>query len=349
MTFLLTAAFALALLATLAATPLAIYLAKAFHVFDQPDARKVHTTPIPRWGGIGLYLGFMGALACLYFFSDQFDWLIQFKGAFKSGSKIVAYLAIDKQLMGLITGGTLVFILGLFDDKRNVNSALKLAIQVIASYMAMDYGVRISGLTLPWAGYVQFPVIISQFLTIFWIVGFMNAVNLIDGLDGLASGLVAIASATFMIIAVLQWDSKVAIFSKEMKLAGTLSAGLFGASLGFLFYNFYPAKTFMGDSGALFLGFMLGTITLVGTLKTAAVIALIIPLIVVAVPIADIVLALIRRWRSKRGLMTPDREHFHHRLLSWGWTQREAVLLVYVFTLVLSVVSIVLTVFKARV
>lgn len=344
----LVCAFFLALAGALLVTPASIWLADLLGVHDLPGARKVHRRPVPRWGGLGIFAGVLLALSGLYFFSETFQSLLRFKGSFYPNDP-QGFLSIDKQLMGILAGGTLVMILGLVDDYKNVSAAVKLPIQIIAAYMALDYGVRISGLTFPWAGYVRFPILVSQILTVLWILGFMNSVNLIDGLDGLAAGLVAIASGTFLVIALLQWDSKILFFTRQMQLAAVLSAVLCGSALGFLFYNFHPAKTFMGDSGALFMGFLLGTITVIGTLKTAAVLALVIPLIVIAVPVIDVAFAIFRRWRTKQGLMVADRKHFHHRLLQWGWSQREAVLLVYVFTLILSIVSIVLTVFKARV
>jgi UDP-GlcNAc:undecaprenyl-phosphate GlcNAc-1-phosphate transferase len=281
----------------------------------------------------------------LYHFSDTFRHLLSFQSTHPSKG---TGLALDKQLMGIAIGSTVVMILGMVDDYKPVIAAVKFPIQIIAAYMAMDYGVRISGLTFPHIGYVSFPLLVSQVITVLWITGFMNSINLIDGLDGLAAGLVAIAAGTFMVIAILQWDSKILMLSNQMKLAAILAAVLSGSAFGFLFFNFFPAKTFMGDGGALFIGFLLGTITVIGTLKTAAVVALVVPLIVVAVPVLDVAFAMVRRLYSHQGIMEPDRKHFHHRLLAWGWTQREAVLLIYVMTLVLAIVSIVLTVLKAR-
>jgi UDP-GlcNAc:undecaprenyl-phosphate/decaprenyl-phosphate GlcNAc-1-phosphate transferase len=198
-------------------------------------------------------------------------------------------------------------------------------------------------------GYVEFPILVSQIFTLLWLLGFMNAVNLVDGLDGLAAGIAAIASGTFLIVCVLQGDTQVLLFAKQLKLAAVLSAAVFGAAVGFLLYNFFPARVFMGDGGALFLGFMLGAISIIGTLKTSAVLAFLIPVIVVALPVLDVAFAMVRRFRRGQGLMEPDRGHFHHRLLSLGWTQREIVLLVYVISLLLSITAILLTVFKGKV
>jgi UDP-GlcNAc:undecaprenyl-phosphate GlcNAc-1-phosphate transferase len=221
---------------------------------------------------------------------------------------------------------------------------------IIAAYVAMDYGVRITGIVLPWHGsYFELPLILSQLVTVLWIIGFMNTVNLADGLDGLAAGIVAIASATFFVVALLQGQTGITALAKQLSFSAVMAAALCGACLGFLIYNFNPAKVFMGDSGALFIGFLLAAISAVGTLKSTAVLALFIPIIAVALPIADVALSIFRRLRKGAGIMEPDKEHIHHRLLSYGWTHREVVLLMYIFTLILSIGAILLTVFKGRV
>jgi UDP-GlcNAc:undecaprenyl-phosphate GlcNAc-1-phosphate transferase len=330
--------FVLALIGTAVFTPASIVLARKLDVLDYPRSRKVHRQPLPRWGGIGIYLGFFCAVFALYAF-PSFRTLL----AYKSGELL-------KQLTGIIFGATLVFILGLIDDKKSVQALTKLLTQIIAAYIAMDYGVRISGLTMPFGhGYYQFPLLLGQVLTVFWIIGFMNTINLADGLDGLAAGIVAIASGTFFIVALLQGETKIVLLSKQLTLAAVLAAGLTGACIGFLLYNFHPAKVFMGDSGALFLGFMLAAISTVGTLKSTAFMSLFIPITVVALPVLDVALSIFRRMRQGMGVMQPDKDHIHHRLLRFGWSHREVVLLLYVFTLILSIGSILLTVFKGRV
>jgi UDP-GlcNAc:undecaprenyl-phosphate GlcNAc-1-phosphate transferase len=254
-----------------------------------------------------------------------------------------------KELTGIIFGAIIVFVLGLVDDRKSVRAVTKLCIQIIAAYVAMDYGVRISGLAIPLLGrYVQFPLLLGQVLTVFWITGFMNTINLADGLDGLAAGIVAIASGTFFVVALLQADTQVILLSKQLQVAAALAALLTGACLGFLLFNFNPAKVFMGDSGALFLGFMLAAISTIGTLKSTAVMAIFIPVTVVALPVLDVALSIFRRMRQGMGLMQPDKDHIHHRLLRFGWSHREVVLLMYVVTLLLSIGSILLTVFRGR-
>jgi UDP-GlcNAc:undecaprenyl-phosphate GlcNAc-1-phosphate transferase len=331
-------AFIFALIGTAVFTPASILLAKKFDVLDYPRARKVHRQPLPRWGGIGIYAGFFLAMTVLYLCLPSFKALLDFKSE-----------ELLKQFTGIIFGGSLVFILGLVDDKKSVLAPVKFCVQIIAAYVAMDYGVRISGLALPFInGFITFPIIVGQIVTVFWIIGFMNTINLADGLDGLAGGIVAIAAGTFFVTALLQSDTKLIFLSKQLMFAAVLAAALTGACLGFLIYNFNPARVFMGDSGALFLGFMLSAISTIGTLKTTAVMALFIPITVVALPILDVALSIFRRMRQGMGLMQPDKEHIHHRLLSFGWSHREVVLLMYVFTLILSIGSILLTVFKGK-
>jgi len=332
------AIFLLAFVGTVIFTPASIVLARRFDVLDYPRSRKVHRQPLPRWWGIGIFLGFFAALTAVTLF-PHFKSLL----AYRSGE-------LFKQLSGIIFGGTLVFVLGLIDDKKSLQAVTKLLTQIIAAYIAMDYGVRISGLALPFGpGYYELPKLLGQALTVFWIIGFMNTVNLADGLDGLASGIVAIAAGTFFIVALLQGQTKIILLSKQLTMAAILAAGLTGACLGFLLYNFHPAKVFMGDSGALFLGFMLASISTIGTLKSTAVMSIVIPIVVVALPILDVALSMFRRMRQGNGLMQADKDHIHHRLLRFGWSHREVVLLMYVITLLLSIGSILLTVFKGRV
>jgi UDP-GlcNAc:undecaprenyl-phosphate/decaprenyl-phosphate GlcNAc-1-phosphate transferase len=341
------AGFIVACIASFTATPFSIWLAKRWDVLDKPDARKVHTVPIPRWGGLGIYLGILVALIGLYVGFPYFRMLLEFRHSVYDQGRLLGIVSLDKQLAGIMVGFTFVLLLGMTDDKRGVPAIPKLLTQIIASLVALNYGVQISGLRLPFIdSYVQFPILISQVITVAWIIGFMNAMNLADGLDGLVAGLAAIASATFLAVAIIQGSTETAFVSKQLKLAGVLSAVLCGACLGFLPYNFSKAKVFMGDGGALGIGFLLGAITVIGTLKTTAVLSIMIPVIVVALPVIDVSLAIIRRFQRKTRITDPDKEHLHHRLLNLGWTAREVVLLVYVLTLILSVIAIFLAIVK---
>lgn len=340
------AAFLLSLCLSFLFVPFSIWLAKRYGVLDAPGGRKVHADATPRWGGFGIALSFFAALASVYLAFPRFQQLLDFRYRLSSGK----LLSLREQLLGILFGSIFVLALGMRDDRNPISAKVKLPLMVIASYIAMDYGVRLSGITLPFNDqYIAFPLIISQIVTVLWLTGFMNTVNLVDGMDGLAGGVCAIAAGTFLIVAVLQGQSHIAFFAKQLKLAGILSAALCGACLGFLWFNFHPAKVFMGDGGALFLGFMLGTITVTGTLKTTAFFSLIIPIVVVALPILDVAVSIVRRWRSGKQVFEADAGHLHHQLLRHGWTHRETVLGIYVITLVLSVFSILLTIFKGKV
>jgi len=349
MTTLYLIAFFGTLAGTVFFTPAAIWLSERFGVMDRPDPRKVHAAPVPRWGGLGMFAGVMTTLLLLWAAFPRFRQLLSFRHKILENGDVIGLLDLKQQFAGILFGACLVWAVGASDDRKPVPAILKLLTQIIAALIIMIYGVRVAGLTFPNVGYVQFPIIVSILFTLFWLLGFMNVINLVDGLDGLAAGIVAITSATFFVVCLLQAETRVLLFSKQLKLAAILSIALCGASIGFLFFNFFPARVFMGDGGALFLGFMLGAVSTIGTLKTSAVFAFIIPVLVVALPVLDVAFALFRRFRSGRGLMQPDRGHFHHRLLALGWTQREIVLLVYVVTLLLSFATILLTFFKGRV
>ncbi|MBN1384466.1 MAG: undecaprenyl/decaprenyl-phosphate alpha-N-acetylglucosaminyl 1-phosphate transferase [Elusimicrobia bacterium] len=342
-------AFIVALIVSIGLTPVAKWLAAKFKVIDNPNERKIHSRNMPRWGGMAIYLGFMLGVITLYVY-PRFHALLAFRHKVFEKEELIDILSLNNQFMGILIGGTIIFILGLVDDKKGVSAVPKFLIQIIAALSVINYGVNIPGLNLPFfGGFVNFPLWLCQIITVFWLIGFMNTINLIDGLDGLAAGVVAIASATFLIVAILQSDTKIILFSKQLKLAAILCSALTGACIGFLYHNFHPAKIFMGDSGSQFLGFMLGAITVIGTLKTTAVVALIIPITVVAFPVLDVAFSILRRYSRKTPIMTADKEHFHHRLLNLGWTHREIVLLVYVITFVLSLCAILLTVTKGRV
>jgi UDP-GlcNAc:undecaprenyl-phosphate GlcNAc-1-phosphate transferase len=344
------AAFFLALAGGVVFVPFSIWIAKKMNVLDSPDFRKVHRDPVPRWGGLGLALSVFLSVGVLYFFSDRFQAFLTYRHSIYQGKDLMGVLSLNKQVLGIFFGSLFALGLGMWDDKFSTRASVKLLLQMIAAYIAMDYGVRLSGMALPWGKtFITFPLIVSQIITILWILGFMNTVNLADGMDGLAAGICAIAAGTFLVVAVLQGETQVLWFSKQLKLAGVLSAALLGACLSFLWFNFHPARVFMGDGGALFLGYMLATITVIGTLKTTAFFSLVIPIVVVALPILDVAASIFRRLRGSRRIMDPDKGHLHHQLLRHGWTHREVVLGIYIVTLFLSIFSILLTVFKGKI
>lgn len=330
-------------------TPGSIFLSRQLDIYDWPGRRKVHTRPIPRWGGVGIFLTCVLTVVIMYSIFPQFRELLSFK-TLPTKSRVIGVLSLRTQLIGIFIGSFFVLLLGMIDDKKPVRALTKLLIQIIAAYCALDFGVRILGLSLPFGININFAknellVFFSQLITVLWLIGFMNTINLADGLDGLACGIVGIASGTFFIVSLLLKPDKVWLI-KQLQLSSVLSIILCGCCIGFLFYNFHPAKIFLGDCGALFIGFLLASISIIGTLKTPLVISLFVPIIIVALPILDVFLSIFRRLRRGTGVMKPDKEHIHHRLLKWGWSHREVVLLMYIITLTLSIISIAMVAFR---
>lgn len=293
-------AFLLAMGVTYFATPFVMTLAHKVGAIDVPkDERRVHKVPIPRLGGLAIYLGFMAA--------------------------VFINVTLTRRIIGLLVGATIIVIMGVFDDIKPLRARVKLLVQVIAAIVVIYSGTRIDVVTnplyfimksTPWIGLG----IWSYPLTLIWIVGATNAVNLIDGLDGLAAGVSAIASVTLLAVALLKPDiSFIAVFP----------AILAGATIGFLPYNFNPAKIFMGDTGALFLGFVLSVISIMGVLKSAATLSVIVPIFAIGLPIFDTVFAMARRFMNGKPIMEADKGHLHHRLLDKGLSQKQTVLVLY--------------------
>jgi UDP-GlcNAc:undecaprenyl-phosphate GlcNAc-1-phosphate transferase len=299
-------AFIIALAVACFITPKVIGLAVRAGAMDAPDARKVHTKPIPRMGGLAIYAGFVLA--------------------------VLASMHVSREILGLLAGGTVILIVGIIDDLMQLPPKVKLAGQIVAAAVLVLFDVRIEWITNPF-GDILYVDYLSIPLTILWVVGLTNTVNLIDGLDGLAAGVSIIASITIFLVALQQNFWPVAV----------LSAALAGGSLGFLQYNFNPAKIFMGDTGSMFLGYTLAAISAIGTVKSAATIALIVPIVALGLPIMDTAFAIIRRYTNGRPIFKPDKGHLHHRLLELGLTQKQAVLLMYVISGCLGLSAIALT------
>jgi UDP-GlcNAc:undecaprenyl-phosphate GlcNAc-1-phosphate transferase len=330
-----------AFVVSLAATPVSMFFARRFGALDLLDPRKVHTKIKPRWGGIGIMAGFFASILLVWMFSPSFQKLLQFKRPVFHRGEVVFTLRLVEQFSGILFGALLMFIMGVFDDLKPIKPGVKFLIQIIAAYVAMIYGVRIYGLSLAgFEAYQQFPLWFMQLVTILWLVGLTNAINLIDGLDGLAGGVVAIVAGAFLAAALVQDGPAKLWMTSQMRLTGVIAAALLGGVLGFLVYNFHPAKVFMGDSGSLSMGFLVGCIAVIGMFKTTILAVLVIPFILVAIPIADMTVAFSRRLLKKQNPFAADRSHFHHRLLDAGWTQREVVLFVYAATLLLALISV---------
>ena len=281
---------------------------------DAPNARKVHKKPIPRIGGLAIYAGFM---ASIIFVAIKFG----------LDSEMI------KETVGLVFSGSLIVALGLVDDYKNLPAKIKLLGQICAAaVLVWGFDVRIDFVTDPFGDYIYLEWFAIP-ATMFWLVGLTNTVNLIDGLDGLAAGVAAIASFTILLIALEQ----------NFILVAVMTAALAGAAVGFLKYNFNPAEIFMGDTGSMFLGFMLAGISVTGAVKSVATIALVVPIFALGLPILDTTFAIVRRLRGGVPIFKPDKGHLHHRLLGVGFTQRQAVLLMYVISALFGLSAIALT------
>lgn len=307
-------AFVAALGVALIITPAVILLAKKTGAVDEPNARKVHKFPVPRIGGVGIFASFMTAIAITTAMSNLNGGMLH-------------------EIIGLVVSGTIMFLIGLIDDYKNLPAKVKLLGQILAAtVLVIGFDVRIDFITDPFGDYIYLEWFAIP-ATIFWLVGLTNTVNLIDGLDGLAAGVSGIAAITILLVAL----------EKQFFLVAVLMAALAGAAGGFLFYNSNPARIFMGDSGSLFLGFMLAGISVIGAVKSAATIALIVPILALGVPIMDTTFAIVRRYLGGQPIFKPDKGHLHHRLLGLGFTQRQAVFLMYVISAILGLSAIALT------
>ena len=297
-------ALVLALIVAAAVTPLVRTFARRAGVVDEPGGRRVHTKVIPRLGGIAVVLGFFAPLIAL---------------AFTQSDVAGMFFEDPLRALGLAGGGLLVAALGAWDDIRGVRAWHKLAVQLIAALIAWGCGFRMENLTLPFVGELDLGVF-GLPITLLWIAAVVNAMNLIDGLDGLAGGIAFFACLTNFVVAALNGNPLVML----------LAAALGGAILGFLLYNFNPATIFMGDSGSMFLGFILATTSMIGSsIQGSTTVAILVPLISLGVPIMDTLFAMVRRIMERRPIFSPDRGHIHHRLLDLGITHRRAVLILY--------------------
>ena len=313
-------AFFISIGVVLVTTPAVIYLANKTGAVDKPDARKVHTVPIPRIGGVGIYLAFMFSIFLVSAISNF------------SGETL-------HQIVGLTLSGSLMLLVVIIDDYKNLPAKIKLLGQIgAAAVLVVGFDVRVDFVTDPFGDYIYLEWI-SIPATLFWLVGLTNTVNLIDGLDGLAAGVSALAASTIFLVAMEQYYFLITI----------LTTALAGSAFGFLFYNTNPARIFMGDSGSLFLGFMLAAISIIGVMKSAATIALIVPILALGIPIFDTTFAILRRYLGGQPIFKPDKGHLHHRLLRLGFTQRQAVFLMYVISTVLGLSAIALTEVSAQI
>lgn len=311
--FIYLSTFLIALGVTLFATPVIQKAAVRIGAVDQPNERKIHSTAIPRLGGVGIFVGFAAALLVSLIFA----------GVLGRGLEM-------KHMVGILLSSTLMLALGVADDMRGLSAWTKLICQIVIASIAVFFGIEITFVSNPFNGLFLLGAIAAP-LTVLWLVGMTNAINLIDGLDGLAAGVTAISAGTLFVVA---------LRTHQIGAALVLLA-LCGASLGFLRYNFFPAKIFLGDSGSYLLGFILAAASVTGVFKTTLVVALIIPILILGVPIFDTMFAIGRRISSGQSPFKADNRHIHHLLLRAGFTQREAVLAIYVACFMLSITALV--------
>jgi len=311
MTMPLLLAFVVALGVAAASTPLAMWLARAVGAVDRPNERKVNRRPdIPLLGGLAVALGLFVGLSVA----------VEAMELPRSRGHVEAYLV----------GGMLILALGVVDDRFSLSALPKLAVQLLAAAVAIGFGFHIDHLTDPVSRTVwMFPAWLVWIVTTLWVVGVTNAMNLIDGLDGLCTGVAAIIAATLTYIA---WQSGLA----EAVVVGVV---LVGALLGFLYWNFPPAKIFLGDTGALFIGYCLSLLALEGYQKVT-VLTFLVPLLALAVPIMDTLLSILRRVVRHANPFSADRQHIHHRLLEWEGTDRKAVLSIYFLTACFCIIAV---------
>jgi UDP-GlcNAc:undecaprenyl-phosphate GlcNAc-1-phosphate transferase len=337
-------AFAIAAVVSLLATPLVIRLATHLQIIDQThEERRVHETPTPRIGGIAVFFGFAFALFAVLGFA-----LISPYALFPSIAHLDVHQKVEAigdqfdavhRLVGLLFGSMLILGVGLWDDIMQMRPRNKFVAQVVVALISMLYGFVIPGITNPFdhnlaTNWIDFPLWVSVPLTLFWYVAMMNAINFIDGLDGLLAGFTAISCLFLFAISVVHASPVVALVVIAMA----------GGAIGFLPYNFNPAKIFLGDAGSLFIGYVFATVSIIGASKTAIAISIVVPVVVLALPILDTAAAIVRRASAGKRITEADRGHFHHQLIfRFGLNVRQAVLLIYAVCFVLGVVALVLS------
>lgn len=305
-------AFVVAFLFTFAAVPVAKRIAEKIGAIDIPkDERRMHKEPMPRLGGLAMFFGFLVSVLC--------------------------FAEITRELIGLLLGIVIIVILGIFDDSHDLNAKFKFCVQIIASLVVIYVGdIKIDIFTNPNIFSDQTFIELSDWVavpcTVLWIVAITNAVNLIDGLDGLAAGVSSIAAVSLVFIANMVGEPSIALIALMIT----------GACFGFLPFNFNPAKIIMGDTGSTFLGFTLAVLSIQGGFKSYAVISFAVPVLILGLPIFDTSFAILRRLFTGKGIMTPDRGHIHHRLVDMGFSQKQTVFILYAMSGVLGITAVVL-------
>lgn len=304
-------ALGVAFIISFIATPVVKSFATAVGAIDIPDEKRhIHHHPIPRMGGLAIILGFLTA--------------------------ILIFLDIDREVCGILIGAGIIAVLGMFDDVYDLPAWLKFLVQLAAATLVTLHGCRIDRIA-DWL----LPAWLSYPVSVLWIVALTNAVNFIDGLDGLAAGVSTISAGSMLLVALLAMP--LAMPDGKSGQSALLLAAIAGGCIGFLPYNFHPAKIFMGDTGSTFLGFVLSSVSIYGLFKTYAVISFAAPFLVLGLPIIDICYAVLRRISHGVSPMHPDRSHMHHKLIDMGLSQKQAVAVCYLVSAILGLSAVILT------
>ena len=295
-----------AVLATIT-TPIVICVARHLDIVDTPDIRKVHSKPVPRIGGVAIFVSMIGVVLPVSFLPNLVG---------------NSFRLIQSEIVVVLCAAGFMFFVGLVDDIRGLRVRTKISCQLVAAIVVCSAGIRVESIALTdqlTLGLGWF----SWFFTLCWIVGITNAINLSDGLDGLAAGISLVACGVIAMLCIYNGDAVMAV----------LMLALLGSLTGFLLFNFEPAKIFMGDSGSLFLGFTIASASVLSATKTETIVGLALPILALGIPIFDTLFSMLRRFLERRSLFAPDRSHFHHRLLAFGLRQRHVVITAYVVTL----------------
>lgn len=309
------AAFASAFAISIVMTPVAKTLSMKVGAIDYPKDRGMHKKPMPRMGGIAIVCGFVLTVLMISPFVNEIE---------------------PQKLIGLLVGSLIIAVLGAFDDVKNLSAKFKLVVQIIAALVVIFSGIRIEFVIWPFTA--TFDALSAPF-TLVWIIGVTNAVNLIDGLDGLAAGVSSIAALSIMVLCILTGS----------EIAVVLMAALAGACIGFLPRNFNPAEIFMGDTGATFIGFVLSVTSILGLFKGYTILALVVSVFCLGLPIFDTLFAMGRRIAHHKPIMQADRGHLHHRLIDKGYSQKQAVVTLYILSVVCGLLAIAISVRDIRV
>ena len=319
-------AFLLGLVTAFVVTPFSMRIAKKYGAIDVPNDRRVNKKPMPRLGGIAVIAGFFVSTIYLLISMSIEGKLVLFE-------EDMLWLKLVGFFVGILILGKTCFI----DETKGIHSLTKLIVQIVAALIVVACGIRIENFEIPFLnGQAELNIVLSYIITVCWIVGVTNAINLIDGLDGLSSGISLISCISLLIIFTLNGSPLIAI---------VLITALGGAISGFLPYNFNPAKTFIGDTGSNFLGFSLAVISILGVAKTYTALVLIAPIIVLALPLFDTLFAIFRRiknGKSLKAVFKADKGHLHHRLMQKGYTQKQAVFILYGITATFGMFAVVL-------